>query len=532
MSARKDLAPRPLAARRLVLASSLLFGIACPALAQDALLEAARDGGNSAPPPAPAPTPTIEIVPNTPPPKEHDEDALAALEAVENAIGELDSYRMTLDVRGTGGFRGISDQGELSVVARRSPEDREIWQLRLTGDPVPERGEGQRTPIDASFDGQRMRWVDPNEKRIGARVLPVRMRTIYFDTALRLRDRLFTAEGYLNDFRACDRLSLGERRTIDGVECEVIVGELSEGAGRWELFVGVEDHLPRRHVESAEIASMAFGTVADYKDLQPGVRVSDAAFVIPVPDGWFEEQFPRPVTSLPIPHNTNEDGTMDEGGTPEGDGAMAAEADGSASGGDDSDENQARASAAAANNASANPAASAITTPAGDGSATPTIASTNRPTTARPRIEPAPTGEIEVAPDFALKDADGQTVRLSELAGQRVVIVFWGSWNPWARSLVGALRPALEDAENTRLLVLGVRERTEAAAREMFDRQSGPGTLLLGAERVAADYKVDAVPTVVVVDENGRVLLRHVGFAASASPVERIRDVLGIRAGE
>ncbi|MCA9287824.1 MAG: TlpA family protein disulfide reductase [Phycisphaerales bacterium] len=510
--------------RRRTLAPTLVLAtLACPALAQDAVLEAARDGGTGL---APPPPPAVEIVPNTPPPKEHDQDALAVLDEAEKAIDELESFRATLALSATQWSRDFADQGEVSVVARRSPEDREQWQIRLTGELMPERSR-DRISIDAFFDGQRMRWVDPGEERIGARILPVRMRTTYFDTPIRLRDRLFTSGKSIEEIRSSTRVYLDERQTIDGVECEVVVGEPGDGGFRFELFVGVEDHLPRRYVHRIDMTQMGVrGTsVADYKELEPGVRVSDAAFVIPVPDGWFEEQFPRPVTpGVPVPGNTTEDGTP-EG---DGDGAMAAEADGTVSGGDDSDENQARINAGGANNQGADPNTSVLTATPGDGSTSPTVASTNRPTTQRPRTGPAPTGEIEIAPDFALRDKDAQIVRLSELAGQRVVIVFWGSWNPWARSLLGELRPALEDAENTRLLVLGVRERSEAAAREQFDRQTGPGTLLLGAERVAADYKVDAVPTVVVLDENGRVLLRHVGFAASESPVERIRAVLGI----
>ena len=61
-----------------------------------------------------------------------------------------------------------------------------------------------------------------------------------------------------------------------------------------------------------------------------------------------------------------------------------------------------------------------------------------------------------VAPDFTLKDLDGLPVKLSELRGRRVVLVFWASWCPDCRAEVPDLKAMYAEADPDKVTFVSV----------------------------------------------------------------------------
>src|SRR5512139_4044136 len=61
-----------------------------------------------------------------------------------------------------------------------------------------------------------------------------------------------------------------------------------------------------------------------------------------------------------------------------------------------------------------------------------------------------------LAPDFSLPDLDGQTVSLSDLRGQVVVLNIWATWCPPCRAEMPALQAVYADYAGQGLVVLAV----------------------------------------------------------------------------
>ena len=116
------------------------------------------------------------------------------------------------------------------------------------------------------------------------------------------------------------------------------------------------------------------------------------------------------------------------------------------------------------------------------------------------------------APDFALEDLSGRTVRLGELKGRPVLINFWATWCPPCLKEIPEIQRFYARYRG-QLEVLGVdvaepRERVEA-----FVRRGGYSwTFLLDTHgRVTEQYLVMGLPTSFFLDAGGIVRARHIG---------------------
>ncbi len=114
-----------------------------------------------------------------------------------------------------------------------------------------------------------------------------------------------------------------------------------------------------------------------------------------------------------------------------------------------------------------------------------------------------------VAPDFQLKDINGQTVKLSDFRGKAVVLNFWATWCPPCKVEI----PWFEDLQNRYgnqgLVVVGV-ALDDASDKEIADfakemKMNYP--VLLGKEETSDLYGgVEALPTTFYIDRNGKIL--------------------------
>ena len=118
------------------------------------------------------------------------------------------------------------------------------------------------------------------------------------------------------------------------------------------------------------------------------------------------------------------------------------------------------------------------------------------------------------APDFTLQSRDGDTVKLSELRGQVVLINFWASWCGPCRQEMPLLEALHQRYNRLGFTLLGVNVDSNSRDAETLLKDT-PVTfpvLFDNKNQISKLYDVVAMPSTVLVDRNGNVRYLHHGY--------------------
>lgn len=118
------------------------------------------------------------------------------------------------------------------------------------------------------------------------------------------------------------------------------------------------------------------------------------------------------------------------------------------------------------------------------------------------------------APDFTLKSAGGENLKLSEFRGQVVLLNFWASWCGPCRQEMPALDELHRRYAPLGFTVLGVnveQDPTQAMAM-LRERPVSFPVLFDSGNTVSRLYQVSAMPSTVIVDRNGNMRYLHKGY--------------------
>ena len=120
-----------------------------------------------------------------------------------------------------------------------------------------------------------------------------------------------------------------------------------------------------------------------------------------------------------------------------------------------------------------------------------------------------------IAPDFSLQSLTGETIQLSKLKGKKVLIYFFAPWCSICHMSGGnlnALRKA-RSKDELEILVIGLSYEFEAEIQDFANELELTMPVLYGNEQQMTDYKIKGFPTYFVIDEEGRVTHRSVGYS-------------------
>lgn len=124
--------------------------------------------------------------------------------------------------------------------------------------------------------------------------------------------------------------------------------------------------------------------------------------------------------------------------------------------------------------------------------------------------------EAGKAPDFTLSNVQGNRVMLSGLRGKVVLLEFWATWCPPCRDSIPALNKLYEKFKdrNFELLAVSVDEGRDVSSivGSFVKEHAVIYPVLLDDHGVNRLYEVGGIPVMFVIDKDGRVVNKHVGF--------------------
>lgn len=138
------------------------------------------------------------------------------------------------------------------------------------------------------------------------------------------------------------------------------------------------------------------------------------------------------------------------------------------------------------------------------------------------------------APDFELKDSQGQVVRLSDYAGRVILLDFWATWCVPCKSSMPWFDELSKKYQVAGLTVLGVSIDSEGwdAVKPFLDKIRITYPIVVATQRVTYLYgDVDTVPLAFFIDRNQRVAAIHLGEASRKEFENTIKVLLAAPVG-
>jgi len=144
-----------------------------------------------------------------------------------------------------------------------------------------------------------------------------------------------------------------------------------------------------------------------------------------------------------------------------------------------------------------------------------------------------PESDRKLAPDFALKDATGRTVKLSDYAGKVVLLNFWATWCEPCQEEIPWFIDFEQSLKDRNFAVLGVSMDDDGwdSVKPFLARHKINYRVVIGTEALSGKFGgIDAIPTTFIIDRQGRIAATHVGIVSRNTYQNEILKLLD-RAG-
>jgi len=139
-----------------------------------------------------------------------------------------------------------------------------------------------------------------------------------------------------------------------------------------------------------------------------------------------------------------------------------------------------------------------------------------------------PSNEIEIS-DFALTDLNGQTFKLSDLKGKVVILDFMATWcQPCLIETANLIE--IWNAYGNEVIIISIgadSSETDDQLRD-FKEDFSQATWIwaMDTENLAYDHKIMTVPTLFLLDQDGKVVSKHEGITDNQILIDEIENLL------
>jgi thiol-disulfide isomerase/thioredoxin len=130
------------------------------------------------------------------------------------------------------------------------------------------------------------------------------------------------------------------------------------------------------------------------------------------------------------------------------------------------------------------------------------------------------------APDFVLRDLNGQLVQLSDLRGSVVWINFWASWCRPCKQELPEIQKLYDEKRGEGLVVLAVNWKDSESTAAAYGEDLGLGmpVLLDRRSEVFDQYKLQGLPDSFFIDREGNLAALHFGYLTAETMRKRLES--------
>ena len=133
------------------------------------------------------------------------------------------------------------------------------------------------------------------------------------------------------------------------------------------------------------------------------------------------------------------------------------------------------------------------------------------------------------APGFVLEDLEGAEVSLAKYKGNVIILDFWATWCPPCRMEIPHFQELYEEYAGQGLVIIGIAlDRGGASVVKPFVDSNGVTyPVAIGSREIADAYGgIRGIPTTFIIDRQGNIVDKAVGYRDKAFFEEAIKDLL------